>query len=385
MAERPVRHECIRCRRPAALCLCAIIPRVSSRTGFTVLQHPRERRHPVGTARFVELGLGARVICPVRADRSLACAPELLAGTAVLFPGEGARELSSLAPGERPSHVLVLDGTWHHVRRLWAANPWIAALPQVRLSPSAPSRYRIRREPQRHYLSTVEAVVEALRALEPDLAGLDGLLAAFDRMVDLQIGWATGAERAPRTRAGARRAVRRLPRALHEGFDDLVLVYAEWAEAPRSRAASGRTSLQWAAVRAATGECFERRVAPSGAHASDRAQALGIAGPVLEEPEALEELRAFIGDRGTASAWDRAPLLRLAPSLDQTRLLALRDVYRTIRRRTGGDLEAVLAREGVAARRLPLSGRAGARLGNALAMVELLRDRTARARTEGAL
>jgi DTW domain-containing protein len=371
------RSECTTCRRPLGLCLCDAIPRIVSRTGLTVLQHPRERRHPVGTARFVELGLGARVICPVRADRTLACAPELPKGTAVLFPGERAREVSEIPPPERPAHLLVLDGTWNHARRLWKANPWIAELPQVRLTPGEPSRYRIRKEPHRHYLSTVEAVVAALRALEPDLLGLDGLLAAFDRMIDLQIDWATGEGRAPRTRAGSRRGVRRLPRALAERYEDVVLVYAEWAELPNECEADARGALKWAAVRPSTCETFERYVTPTSPRAAERARALGLDGKTsCSEPEALDALHEFLGNRGVVGAWDHAPLRRLAPHLDPGRMLSLRDAYRALRGRSGGALEDVLAREDVVVQGVPIPGRAGERLGNALAMLELLRTLT---------
>src|SRR5690606_3295960 len=124
-------------------------PRIEPRTGLTVLQHPRERRHSIGTARFVELGLGGRIHCPVHTDRTLACRPELPEGAALLYPGEGSRDLAELAPEERPQHLVILDGTWNHAKRLWRANPWLEDLPHVRINPAEPSRYRIRREPER--------------------------------------------------------------------------------------------------------------------------------------------------------------------------------------------------------------------------------------------
>ncbi|MBC7173478.1 MAG: DTW domain-containing protein, partial [Polyangiaceae bacterium] len=276
-------------------------------------------------------------------------------------------------------HLLVLDGTWNHVRGLYRANPWIAELPHVRLTPTAPSRYRIRREPHRHFLSTIEAVVAALRALEPGLEGLDALLDAFDRMVDAQLTWADGLERSPRTRAKERRSARCLPRALHEQFEELVVVYAEWSEPPAARQSGGRTPIQWSAVRPSTGESFERCVRPTDAHAEARFIELGLErSDASSESAAVEALVEFIGPGGVVASWDRAPLLHLEGALGDQQMLSLRDAYRALRGRTRGALETVLAREGATAAPLALGGRASERLGNAVALVSLLRALAAR-------
>src|SRR5690606_19710680 len=160
------------------------------------------------------------------------------------------------------------DGTWNHAKRLWRANPWLEDLPHVRINPAEPSRYRIRREPERHCLSTLEAVIAALRAIEPDLEGLDSLLAAFDHMIDQQIELARTSVRMPRRKKRTHRATNRLPRALHEDYDDLVLLYTEWGEPARPPFETPRTVLQWTALRPSTGETFERRIAAQNPQAA---------------------------------------------------------------------------------------------------------------------
>jgi len=42
----------------------------------------------------------------------------------------------------------------------------VTQLSHYRLAPAQPGRYRIRREPQLDYLSTIEAIVAALRILD---------------------------------------------------------------------------------------------------------------------------------------------------------------------------------------------------------------------------
>ena len=186
MLSTPVRVTCYRCHKPELTCICAAVPRVANRTGIWLLQHKRERHHPIGTARIVELGL-ARVRCDVCYEPQAVPPTEVSEGMAVLYPGRGAVPLAQLDPTHRPDTLVVLDGTWRHAHNLYRDNPWLQRLPRYGLNPDSASRYRIRREPSLDCLSTIEAVVEALRILEPETEGLDGLLGAFDAMIDVQI------------------------------------------------------------------------------------------------------------------------------------------------------------------------------------------------------
>jgi DTW domain-containing protein YfiP len=111
-------------------------------------------------------------------------------GAALLYPAAGARELATLPLEERPRHLVVIDGTWFHAKKIYDAHAFLRELPRVGLSPSEPSRYRVRRQPRRHCVATLEAIVYALRILEPQTRGLDRLLASFAAMVDRQAAYA---------------------------------------------------------------------------------------------------------------------------------------------------------------------------------------------------
>jgi DTW domain-containing protein YfiP len=65
----------------------------------------------------------------------------------------------------------------------------LAALPAVGLPPQAPSRYRIRREPEPWCIATIEAIVAALRIIEPQTPGCEALLRCFATMVDRQAAY----------------------------------------------------------------------------------------------------------------------------------------------------------------------------------------------------
>ena len=204
------RQTCYGCFKPSTLCLCGRVPAVDNRTRITILQHPRERFHAIGTARIARLGLrNAEVLLPrAVALRSLEIPLDVAPGSALLFPGESARELSDLVREAPPPGLVVLDGTWAQARGLLRENPGLKYLPRVRLTPPGPSRYRIRRSPRGDYLSTIEAIVEALRLLEPETLGLDGLLGAFETMIDEQIVYAN---------RNPRRPLRKIARAAQRG------------------------------------------------------------------------------------------------------------------------------------------------------------------------
>jgi tRNA-uridine aminocarboxypropyltransferase len=190
--SRP-RATCYRCFKPQVSCICGSIERVANRTGVIILQHPHERFHPVGTARIAQLGLASVRLepCAPWTDGARARAG-LPHGAALLYPAADARELAALAVEERPRHLVVLDGTWFHAKKLYDAHAWLRDLPHLSLTPAEPSRYRIRRQPKKRYVATLEAIVCALRILEPETRGLDGLLRSFAAMVDRQAAYAPG-------------------------------------------------------------------------------------------------------------------------------------------------------------------------------------------------
>jgi hypothetical protein len=62
--------------------------------------------------------------------------------------------------------IVVLDGTWSQAKTLWWRNPWLLKCARVSLNSSEPSIYgKLRKQPKRHCLSTLEAVADALVGL----------------------------------------------------------------------------------------------------------------------------------------------------------------------------------------------------------------------------
>jgi DTW domain-containing protein YfiP len=266
MLELVPRNICAGCARPAVVCLCGSIRRVSTRTRVVILQHPRESDVPINTARLAELQLErAERHIAVKIDEVPALRARLhdpSAPAILLYPGDGARDLAA-APPKGAVTLVVLDGTWWQAKKLFQQNPELSALPRYSLSPRAPSRYRIRREPALHCISTIEAIGEALTLLEPTGFDREALLRPFEAMVEHQLYFASarGSRRHLAYRDRPRKP--RLPAVLLERAADLVVAYGEANAWPKGSPLGGDAEVvHWVAERVATGERFEALIAP---------------------------------------------------------------------------------------------------------------------------
>ncbi|HMI90031.1 MAG TPA: tRNA-uridine aminocarboxypropyltransferase [Polyangiales bacterium] len=390
------RAVCYRCDKPQAMCLCARIPSVDNRTDVLVLQHPRERLHPIGTARFARLGLNRSRVevawnAGVREDQ----APSWVApGAALLYPAPGSRELAELPPHERPQQLLVLDGTWRTAASLYRDKTWLHRLPHVRLSPSAPSRYRLRLQPLREYVSTIEAIVEALRVLEPELHGLEALLGAFDSMIDEQLEHVLRRAGPRRERVRRPEALRRLPQAITDGFERIVLVHAEsvplanrpladGAQGAPERAGKAARGLVQVSARAFASGCEQqwhlllaRGELPSASLLDYMQLAPGDFAQAVELPAFLRQWDAFLSAAAPepiVAAWNQSSLDLLAGARASVPAkLVLKSAYRGRCGRDHARLEDVLVAEGLQPAPNSLRGRAARTIAGAAAVADHL-------------
>ncbi len=287
-----------------------------------LLQHPRERRTAVGTARLAHLCLpGSELRVGVDFDDDLSVRRALSEAEAagrpahLLFPGPRALDLAEAKPSG-PITLVVVDGTWWQARKLLKRNARLAALPQIRFTPPAPSRYRIRREPAQDYVATVEALAHVLGALEDAPERFAGLLRPFEAMVDMQLHYAktvAGARHrhaASRARAAGRP---RGPQVLRDRASDVICVHGE-ANAWPARRPGGHPSevVHWLARRATTGETFEAVVAPRRPLAPAIPGHIRISRERLAAGESWDSFRkrwaAFARERDVVCSWGRYPL-----------------------------------------------------------------------------
>lgn len=80
--------------------------------------------------------------------------------------------------------IVVLDGTWSKAKTLWWRNPWLSKLNRITLRPEKPSIYgRMRAEPRREFVATLESVANALTLCGEDPQIQVGLERVFRTLV----------------------------------------------------------------------------------------------------------------------------------------------------------------------------------------------------------
>jgi len=204
--EAEAEAECERCGKILPLCVCEGVTPLKNRTPLLILQHPQEQDRALGTARLTTAHLANAVLKIGLSWPSLSRAigetvdPQrwgvLYLGSVrpadldpereiIAVDRRGEAEASQTAVLRSLEGIVLLDGTWSQAKALWWRNPWMLRCQRIVLNPAGPSRYgKLRKEPRRDGLSTIESAGIVLSRLDraPDIE--TQLLAGFDRLLE---------------------------------------------------------------------------------------------------------------------------------------------------------------------------------------------------------
>jgi DTW domain-containing protein YfiP len=364
------------------VCYCSALPRIETATRVVILQHPRERDMPIGTARMAslclpraELHVGVRWI-----DEPLARTLDDPGRPAILlYPGPGALDILR-EPPRGPVTLVVVDGTWSQARTVVRDNPVLQALPRYAFATPEPSHYRIRREPRAEYVSTIEALMHVLGVLEGDPARFRSLLDPLYAMVDAQLACqASAPRRGVRQVHRARPRRRRVPDAIIDRFEDLVCVVGEANAWPYRSVGAPRDELvHWVAHRVATGETFGLIVAPDKALSPSTTFHVELAEETLRQGaprgELAERFAQFARPGDLWCAWGHHGVeLAIECGLAEVERLDLRAAAHRVAHRKLGSLEAYAATVGVVQPSPLAPGRGGRRLAMLVGIVRAWR------------
>lgn len=197
--------DCPRCLKPPSLCVCDGIVPIENRISLLILQHPQEQDRALGTARLtvlhfkdalLKIGLSwpslskilGRPADPQRwailylgSAKAAQLAPDR---EIVVLDKQGGAAGDQAAVLRDIEGIVLLDGTWSQAKALWWRNAWMLKCRCVVLGPRRPSRYgKLRREPRRDGLSTIEAAAMLLARLERRAEIETALHASFERLL----------------------------------------------------------------------------------------------------------------------------------------------------------------------------------------------------------
>jgi hypothetical protein len=178
---------------------------IDNRLFVLVLQHPQEKREVLATAAATCAALRQSALVVGLSWPNLAHAlgrPADAGQWTALYLGSARpaafgleREVVALDRAGTPAPdqdailrglegVVLLDGSWSEAKTLWWRNPWLLRLRRLVLNPRHRSRFgRVRREPRREALSTLEAAALLLKHLDggPEIEA--ALLDRLDRLI----------------------------------------------------------------------------------------------------------------------------------------------------------------------------------------------------------
>jgi DTW domain-containing protein len=178
---------------------------IDNRLFILILQHPREKKEPLATATLTVTALRRASLAVGLSWANLPHALGRPADTrrwAALYLGSARprlfgvdREIVAVNRNGEPETdqaavlrdfegAVLLDGSWSEAKALWWRNPWLLKLQRLVLNPQRPSHYnRVRHEPRREALSTVEAAALLLSRVESRPEIETSLNAALERMI----------------------------------------------------------------------------------------------------------------------------------------------------------------------------------------------------------
>ncbi len=174
-----------------------------------ILQHPQEPDKKLGTARLLERSLEHSMLKVGLSWRNL----KAILGNdeidpkkwGVLYLGSGAKNApegkplipvdkkgAALPPKEfnraltELEGIIVIDGTWSQAKALWWRNAWLLKCQRLVLNPTRPSLYgKLRKEPRKECVSTIESTAEALACLGEEEQLTEGLRNSFAKLLEM--------------------------------------------------------------------------------------------------------------------------------------------------------------------------------------------------------
>lgn len=171
MSRRAQAHvRCTRCKMHRSLCICAVMPRLQTRTRLILLIHRIEARKPTNTGQLAALCLPNSDVVERGHQGTITHDGELRwpadSQPLMIFPHDDAVPIANFVGCDKPISLIVPDGTWRQAFKMKKRMPELAHVPCVSLPDGDETQYRLRIERRPGGLATIEAIARAFGILE---------------------------------------------------------------------------------------------------------------------------------------------------------------------------------------------------------------------------
>lgn len=196
------REHCLKCLRPSKNCYCSKLKPFNTRSHFCLLMHPKEaKKERVGTGRRAHLNLkNSSIIVDQTFDENKQV-KSLLSSSVyfpmLLYPGETSLNISQTdisvhIPANKTPLFFILDGTWPCAKSMMRDSSCLHDLSRVSFDSKHQSHFKIKQQPSKFCLSTIESIYYLLQGLKQwRVEQLEGeeeiLLDSLQDLVEFQI------------------------------------------------------------------------------------------------------------------------------------------------------------------------------------------------------
>lgn len=199
------RTLCTSCAQPDFSCYCSHIHPFDSKINFVILIHPIEVKRRIATGRMSHLSLQDSYLIKGQNYTENTLVNSLIHDSeyhsVILYPGPLSKNISllfkfekeTLFPKNKKLRIFVIDGTWATARKMIRQSENLKTLPRICFSPTKPSNFRVRKQPNPNCYSTIEAIHHTIELIGESQGFAvnerkhDQLLHAFDFMVERQL------------------------------------------------------------------------------------------------------------------------------------------------------------------------------------------------------
>lgn len=206
------REKCYNCYRPKSSCMCEYVHKIKTNTKFIILMHPKEfKKIKNGTGHLTHLALpnsklfvGIDFTNHEKINNIIATHKSF-----VLYPSKDAINLNITNPHAINPHainsqhaissthtnmaIFIIDSTWACSIKMLRESKNLKELKHISFNSSKLSQFKIKEQPAKYCLSTIESTLCILELLNrwhvEDISkdDLEMFLRAFEKMIEFQL------------------------------------------------------------------------------------------------------------------------------------------------------------------------------------------------------
>ncbi len=198
------RDKCYVCYRPKSSCMCKYINPIETKTQFVILMHPKEfKKTKNGTGRFTHNSLkNSSIFIGIDFNNHVEI-NNLINNPSnncfVLYPDTNSIKLNTqnIQENDKTNIIFIIDSTWPCSKKILAVSKNIKALPKISFEHTKSSAFKIKTQPNKYCLSTIESTLCILELLNHhnieniDREQLQKFLQPFEKMIEYQLNCAT--------------------------------------------------------------------------------------------------------------------------------------------------------------------------------------------------